>query len=79
MSNFEGYLFSKLDAIGSRSEGPLYYLQLADSTELLVANNVGPWQEDPGLHKYVGKKVTITGKKDSGGILHYEHIEPLKS
>jgi len=74
MATFEGYLFSKLQAIGTKSEGPLYCLQQWDYQELVIDKKTFPWQEDPSLHKFLNKKVTIEGALQANMIL-YENIK----
>lgn len=74
MKKFDGYLFSKLDKIGSRSEGPVYILQQWDSKEISVVKKVELWKKDTVLHKYLGKKVTIEGVLREKKI-HYEKID----
>ena len=73
MEKFDGYLFSKLHLIGSKSEGPAYFLQQFDYKEIVVIKHANLWQEDPVLHKCLGKKVTVEGKMSSSGIV-YEKI-----
>lgn len=75
MSAYDGFLFSKLQAIGTRSEGPNYYLQLFDYTELVVEKKVPLWRPDETLQKHLASKVTITGKL-SEGRLAYDSIVP---
>lgn len=62
LEKLEGYLFAKLHAIGSKSEGPLYYLQLWNGKEVIVVKKVRPWENDPVLHGWLGKKVVIYGR-----------------
>lgn len=73
MKELEGFLFSKLGRIGSKSEGPDYYLQLFDSTEIPIVKKVHLWQEDPLLQKHLATKVILSGHFD-GGFFHYEKI-----
>jgi len=40
MSEFHGFMFSKLHLIGSKSEGPRYLLQQFDYSEIHVAKKV---------------------------------------
>ena len=47
LKKFAGYLFARLHAIGSKSEGPLYFLQLRDVKEMLIMKKVPPWKNDP--------------------------------
>lgn len=69
---FDGYLFSKLSAIGSKSEGPSYWLQQWDYKELAIVKHAKAWQDDPALRKLLGTKVTIIGEYDGGGIVYSE-------
>ncbi|HRF38598.1 MAG TPA: BsuPI-related putative proteinase inhibitor [Saprospiraceae bacterium] len=62
IKTFEGYLFAKLNAIGSKSEGPSYYLQQHDGKEIPVVKRVAPWMKYPLLHACVGQKVALLGK-----------------
>lgn len=61
MKELEGFLFSKLGRIGSKAEGPDYYLQLFDSTEIPIVKKAHLWQEDPLLQKHLATKVTLSG------------------
>jgi hypothetical protein len=42
-----------------------------------VAKKVEPWEEDPKLHEFLARKVTIEGKYGPGGI-SYDEILPLQ-
>lgn len=77
MEIFDGYLFSKLDCIGSKSEGPKYFLQYFDYKENVVIKQAHLWEEDPNLHRYLNKKVTIEGKLSYSGII-YEKINEYR-
>lgn len=76
MAVFEGYLFSKLHLIGSKSEGVSYFLQLSDYEEVYVNKNAALWQPDEVLHPYLNQKVSIQGDVLQGA-LEYEEIGPL--
>lgn len=71
---FDGYLFRILDAIGTKAEGPSYYLQEFDGKEVPVLKHAEPWQDDPSLHEYLGKKVTVTGELQ-GEAIRYSSID----
>ncbi len=73
MEKFDGYLFSKLNAIGSKSEGPTYFLQQFDYKEYPVIKQVALWKKDPKLHKFLDRKVSIEGKMSYSGI-EYQKI-----
>ena len=75
MSEFHGFIFSKLHLIGSKSEGPNYFLQQFDYSELPLAKQAQLWEEDPVLQKALGTKVTVSGKI-AGGKLRYDNITP---
>ncbi len=77
MEKFNGYLFAKLFRIGSRSEGPEYFLQQWDrqqrTKDTHVRKNTQPWKIDPVLHRYLAMKVIISGKLEEEEI-RYEDI-----
>ena len=73
MERFDGYIFSKLHLIGSKSEGPSYFLQQWDYSEIPIIKNAELWKQDPKLHSFLGKKVTVSGKSCQDGI-YYEDI-----
>lgn len=75
MKEFQGFLFSKLHLIGSKSEGPSYFLQQFDYSEIPIVKKAELWLEDPGLQNSLGTKVSIIGEL-SAGRLHYDEIRP---
>jgi hypothetical protein len=77
MERFDGYLFSKLHLIGSKSEGPTYFLQQFDYREYKVIKHAQLWEEDPELHKFLARKVTIEGSMSYSGLV-YEKIMDYK-
>ena len=75
LTKWEGYLFAKLTALGSKSEGPLYALQLEDGKELPIQKKVLPWMEDPVLQTCLGERVTVYGTlRDSEAGINYEKL-----
>jgi len=70
MNTLSGYLFSKLMNIGTRSEGPQYFLQQFDYKEIVVIKQAEPWKEDPILHPLLNKKVTVEGELTSDGLIY---------
>jgi len=62
MTRFDGYLFSKLQMIGTRSEGPAYYIQQWNYMELPIIKKAKLHKTDPKLHSHIGQRVSITGK-----------------
>ena len=67
LKNYYGTIFSKKERIGSKSEGPEYYIKFDEPNEfgqfeLFIRKEVHLWQEDPVLQKYVEKKVQLVGE-----------------
>lgn len=67
----EGYLFSKLHAIGSKSEGPSYFLQLTRpetaGKELPIHKKTEMWMNDTVLQGCIGRKVTLRSRPAAPG------------
>jgi hypothetical protein len=74
---YDGYLFAKLDKIGTKSEGPVYYLQLFDNKDVCIKKKSELWENDPVLHNCLGKKVTITGTLKNNKLV-YDSITLLE-
>jgi len=60
-------VFSKMSRIGTRSEGPEYFIKLETpnefgQAELPIRKEVHLWQEDPVLQRYVGQEVQLKGE-----------------
>ena len=68
MSKWNGFLFSKQYLLGSKSEGPVYYLQEINYNETGITKKANLWQEDKLLQLFLGKKVTIEGVIKDGKI-----------
>lgn len=67
MDEIRGILFAIIKGKGTRSEGPEYFIKPLDSykkrwSEVLVRKKTHLWQNDPELHKYLDKKVLISGE-----------------
>lgn len=77
MKKFHGFLFSKLQGIGTKFEGPAYGLQQFDKTELPIDKKSNPWSADPKLQEKLATKVTITGELVEGHI-KYDDIAPCE-
>ena len=74
MATYQGYLFSKLGRVGTRSEGPDYFLQQLDGSEVpIVKQTEYLWQGDSTLQSLLAKKVRIEGRLDPQGI-HYDLV-----
>ena len=75
MTEFNGFLYSKLQNMGTRSEGPAYYLQQADyQGDVLVEKRSSPWEADDLLQKFLGMKVKMIGEI-VGDALRYSDLE----
>ncbi len=77
MSRYAGYLFAKLGAMCTKSEGPEYFLQQPDRSEIYVVKKTQPWRPDPNLHKFLNEKVFIEGRL-SGNRLLYKNVGPYE-
>jgi hypothetical protein len=75
IESYIGYLSSRTERIGTRSEGPEYYLSV-DGKEIHVVKNAQLWEEDPVLQELVGRKVWISGTLVDGELF-YEEIKPV--
>ena len=67
LNTYIGTIISKKKRIGTRSEGPEYYIDLVEpndfgQTELAIRKEVPLWQEDPILQPHVGQKVQLLGE-----------------
>lgn len=76
MKKLEGYLFSKMAAFGTRSEGRIYLLQFFDYKEVKIkkGNDLSP--VDPQLDSYLDCKVRIEGDVVNDEIV-YQKIGAL--
>ena len=59
-----GNLSMKMKRVGTRSEGPEYYIEPTDEyrerwEEILVWKQTNRWQEDPKLQGLLGKEVEL--------------------
>lgn len=75
LEEFEGYLYAKLERLGTFSEGPEYYLQGRHGEEDRIVKKAELWKEDPILHDLLGERVIVYGEKTANGIV-YERIVP---
>ena len=83
MKEISGFLFSKLGRIGSKSEGPDYFLQQFDRSASPIVEKVIPihkeahlFEIDPVLQKFLATEVVISGRIVEGH-LHYKEIHPV--
>ena len=81
MSEFPGFLYSQLRRIGSKSEGPEYFLQDflhgEDNMVFEVGKEVDLWQEDPRLQPYLGQRVSLQGEFVDDK-LSYKSVHPYQ-
>ena len=85
MDEITGILSAKIVGVGTKSEGPKYYIKPLDDyanrwSEILVRKKTHLWQDDPVLHKYIDKKVLILGEiieTKSTITVDYEFVEEL--
>ncbi len=75
MKNFKGLIFSKLSAIGTKSEGPAYFLQQVDYSELKIQKTTPAWEADPTLHQFIARKVVISGNLVDNYLCYDKIIE----
>ena len=66
MDEIRGVLFTLVEGKETLSEGPTYFIKLLDEykdkwSEIPVRKKTELWEEDPELHKFLDKKVLITG------------------
>ena len=85
MDEITGILSAKIARIGTLSEGPDYYIKPLDDyanrwSEILVRKKTHLWENDPGLHKFIDKKVEILGEiieTKSTITVDYEFVRSL--
>jgi hypothetical protein len=63
MSTFKGLLYVKHGAVGSKSEGPLYYIQTRIQDFLLEYKGRQKWEPDYHLEFFCRQMVEIEGEK----------------
>lgn len=61
-----GTLISRQTNIGSRSEGPQYFICPTDNykrwREIPIQKKILRWMPDPVLHKFIGEMVILSGE-----------------
>ncbi len=85
MDEIKGILRAKIVGIGTRSEGPKYFINPLDDyanrwSEILVRKKTHLWENDPVLHKVIDKKVLILGEiieTKSTITVDYEFVEEI--
>jgi len=85
MDEITGILSVKIARVRTKSEGPDYYIKPLDDyanrwSEINVRKKTHLWETDPGLHKFIDKKVLILGEiieTKSTITIDYEFVEVL--
>jgi serpin B len=75
---FGGLLFVKHGRVGTRSEGPDYFLQTPRGEYGLVYGQRHPWEHDEALEKLSRKMVAVRGTLEAGTI-RVERIEAIET
>jgi hypothetical protein len=78
MSIFKGLLYVKHGRLGTRSEGPDYYLQTATGDFVLELQAREPWQPDYHLEFFSRRMVEVSGRLE-GRTLEVETIHEILS
>ncbi len=77
MRRFRGLLFIKHGRVGTRSEGPDYYIQTSGGDLLLCYEKRNLWQPDYHLEFYNRRMVEIIGRINEQGVIDVESIEMI--
>lgn len=73
--NPRGVLLSRTERVGTRAEGPEYYLRAEDGREFHVVKNALPWKADKVLRKELGNEVWMPGALVDGELI-YKEVNP---
>ena len=76
--SFKGLLYVKHGQVGSRSEGPLYFLQTYNASFLLEYQERYPWEPDYHLEFYCRRMVEVKGQPKDG-VIHVGEIRAIPS
>lgn len=76
--NVSGLLYVKHQNVGTRSEGPAYFLQTAKGDLPLAMNERAPWQPDYELEFYTRDMVEVDGVMD-GPLLRVHGLHRISS
>ena len=75
--NYKGLVYVKHGRVGSRSEGPDYYLQTTRGDYLLHLTNRHPWQPDYQLEFYSRRMVEIEGTLQTPQMIEVKSIREI--
>lgn len=64
MEKFTGFIYSRLERIKSKSQGPEYFLQIGEKigTDIPIQKNTHLWEVDPELQQHLACIVAINGE-----------------
>jgi hypothetical protein len=79
MTNFRGLLYVKHGRVGTRSEGPDYYLQTWRGDLLVRDAERFPWQPDYRLEFFARRMVEIDGILEGDATIRVERIAELQT
>ena len=79
LASYKGFTHIMLGAVGTRSEGPIYYLQTLSKDGKskdyeLVYEERGPWEKDYYLEFYNHKMVKVSGELIKENIIKVNEI-----
>lgn len=75
LTKLNGFLFEKLGSIGTRSEGPVYFLQLRNYKEITIKKHAALWQPDQTLAKFLNHNVQIEGYYVNDITIDYQDLK----
>ena len=77
VASFKGLLYVKHGRVGTRSEGPDYYLQTYKEDFLLKYKRRHPWDPDHELEVYCRRMVEVTGEITGKRVIQVENIKEI--
>jgi hypothetical protein len=78
MATLKGLLYIKHGQVGTKSEGPEYFLQTRKRDFKLIYTERNPWEPDYNLEFYCRKMVEINGELSEGGMPARVLVEKIK-
>jgi hypothetical protein len=67
---WRGRLVSRTERVGSKSEGPEYYLVLEDGQQAHIVKDANLWEDDPRLREKVDGEVWVCGALVGGELIY---------
>ena len=77
MATFKGVVYMKHGRVGSRSEGPDYYLQTKKKDFLLKYHERNLWEPDYKLEFFNRRMVEVEGELDGDGNIRVKNIHEI--